>query len=96
MSQNFRSLSEAKSYIKEKTDLASWVSKYTKLVKSTDGYKACCPLPGHSEKTPSFHVNTRENYFHCFGCDRGGDVFTFLELMEGLNSYSSRVRWKAT
>jgi DNA primase len=81
----FRTLSDAKNYLKEKADLASWVARHTKLQKSNDGYKARCPLPGHQEKTPSFHVNTRENFFHCFGCDRGGDIFTFLQLMEGLD-----------
>jgi DNA primase len=88
----FRNLSEAKAYIKDNVDLASWVSRHTKLAKSSDGFKGRCPLPGHAEKTPSFHVNTRHNFFHCFGCDRGGDIFTFLQLMEGLNFKESLER----
>src|SRR5439155_12138639 len=36
----------------------------------------------HGEKTPSFHVNRDKGFFHCFGCNVGGDVFKFLELHE--------------
>lgn len=42
--------------------------------------KALCPF--HEEKTPSFSVNSKEQYFHCFGCGAGGDVFSFLEHFE--------------
>lgn len=34
-----------------------------------------CPLPGHDEKTPSFHINEKDQTFFCFGCQRGGDLF---------------------
>lgn len=77
-------LNEAKERIKERADLASHIGKDTKLLPSSSGYKACCPLPGHSEKTPSFTINTRDNYFWCYGCQRGGDIFTYLELTKGL------------
>jgi DNA primase len=43
-------------------------------------YKGLCPF--HSEKTPSFHVDPEKGFFHCFGCNAGGDVFKFLELHE--------------
>jgi len=76
---------QAKDQVRERADLPSLVSKHTKLVKATRGYKACCPLPGHKEKTPSFHINSELNTYFCFGCQRGGDVFTFLEVMEGLS-----------
>lgn len=76
---------DLKDRVKAGTDLAALVSPHAKLQKTARGYKACCPLPGHREKTPSFHINSTENYFHCFGCGRSGDVFTFLEIMEGLN-----------
>ena len=42
-----------------------------------------CPLPGHEDNTPSFNVYTQTQRFHCFGCDNGGDVLDFLQLMEG-------------
>lgn len=35
----------------------------------------CCPLPGHDEQTPSFHIDEARQVWHCFGCGRGGDVF---------------------
>ncbi|MEZ4814862.1 MAG: DNA primase [Bdellovibrionota bacterium] len=77
-------LNDIKERIKERADLASHISKDTKLFKSGSGFKACCPLPGHTEKTPSFNINTRDNYFFCYGCQRGGDIFTYLELTRGL------------
>jgi len=77
-------LNDVKERIKERADLAAHIGKDTKLFPSGGGYKACCPLPGHSEKTPSFNINTRDNYFFCYGCQRGGDIFTYLELTRGL------------
>ncbi|MBQ7643099.1 MAG: DNA primase, partial [Clostridia bacterium] len=44
-----------------------------------------CPLPGHSERTPSFTVNEAGQFFKCFGCGRGGDVITFVMTMENLD-----------
>ncbi len=75
---------EVKELVKERSDLANIAGRHTKLVKSANGFKACCPLPGHKEKTPSFTINTNGNFFYCFGCGRGGDVFKFLELVEGV------------
>lgn len=76
--------SEIKERIKERADLGALISRYTKPVKTSRGFKACCPLPGHKEKTPSFHYDQQKNYFYCYGCSRGGDVFKFMELVEGL------------
>lgn len=80
-----RSLGEIKDEIKDRIDLGQVVSKHAKLVKTSGGYKACCPLPGHSEKTPSFNIDIRKNLYYCYGCQRGGDVFKFLEEVEGLS-----------
>jgi len=80
-----RTLADAKSAVKDRHDFAEIVGRYAKLVKEPGGFKACCPLPGHKEKTPSFHLDTRQKLFYCYGCQRGGDVFTFLELVEGLS-----------
>jgi len=80
-----RGLQEVKDLVKERSDLAEVIGRYSKLVREAGGYKCCCPLPGHKEKTPSSHINTREKYFYCYGCRRGGDIFSFLELVEGLS-----------
>lgn len=45
--------------------------------------QACCPF--HSEKTPSFHIRTDKQYFHCFGCGVGGDVFKLAGRLLGID-----------
>ena len=52
------------------------------LRKAGASYKGLCPF--HSEKSPSFTVNRDKGFFHCFGCQVGGDVFKFVELQEKL------------
>jgi DNA primase len=69
--------------IRESISLVEIVSNYTKLSRRGRGYVGLCPF--HSEKTPSFYVSPDKNLFYCFGCQRGGDVFKFLEYAEGLN-----------
>jgi DNA primase len=56
------------------------VQEYVPLKKAGTSYKGNCPF--HNEKTPSFHVHPDKGFFHCFGCNAGGDVFKFLELHE--------------
>jgi DNA primase len=56
------------------------VQEYVPLKRVGATYKGLCPF--HSEKTPSFNVNPEKGFFHCFGCNVGGDVFKFLELHE--------------
>jgi len=56
------------------------VQEYVPLKRAGRTYKGLCPF--HSEKSPSFHVDPEKGFFHCFGCNAGGDVFKFLELHE--------------
>jgi DNA primase len=56
------------------------IQEYVPLKQVGSTYKGLCPF--HSERTPSFHVNPEKGFFHCFGCQAGGDVFKFLELHE--------------
>src|SRR2546426_8428701 len=56
------------------------IQEYVPLKKMGATWKGLCPF--HSEKTPSFHVNPEKGFFHCFGCNVGGNVFKFLELHE--------------
>jgi DNA primase len=65
------------------------VQEYVPLKKAGNTYKGLCPF--HSEKTPSFHVNPDKGFFHCFGCNVGGNVFKFLELHEKV-SFPEAVR----
>src|SRR5262252_3157547 len=59
------------------------VQEYVSLKKAGRTYKGLCPF--HSEKTPSFTVDPDKGFFHCFGCNKGGDVFTFLALQENVS-----------
>ena len=59
------------------------VQEYVPLRKAGRTYKGLCPF--HSEKTPSFHVDPDKGFFHCFGCGKGGDVFTFISEHEKLD-----------
>jgi hypothetical protein len=62
--------------------IISVVSNYTSLRRVGSEELGLCPL--HGEKTPSFRVNEDKGVFHCFGCGAGGDVFRFIELVEGV------------
>lgn len=78
--------------LKQKNNIVDVVGKYCVLKRQGSvNHWACCPLPGHSEKTPSFTVNEPGQFFKCFGCGRGGDVITFVMLMENLD-YLGAVR----
>ncbi|NQT53918.1 DNA primase [bacterium] len=62
--------------VKRAADIADIVSRYVELKKAGRTFKALCPF--HQEKTPSFTVNPGRQIFKCFGCGKGGDVFSFV------------------
>ncbi|HKW72286.1 MAG TPA: DNA primase, partial [Candidatus Dormibacteraeota bacterium] len=66
--------------VKAKVDLVKVVSDYVRLTKRNKDYWGLCPF--HQEDSPSFHVNPQRQSWYCFGCERKGDVFTFVELIE--------------
>lgn len=67
--------------VKEKTDIINIVSFYVpSLKKRGKNYIGLCPF--HSEKTPSFTVSQEKGLFHCFGCNEGGNVFSFVMKVE--------------
>ncbi len=63
-------------------DIVELVGRYTKLKKAGANYKALCPFPGHSEKTPSFVVSPAKQIGYCFGCHKGGGPVKFIMDME--------------
>lgn len=68
--------------IKERLNIVELVQEYVQLKKTGMNHKGCCPF--HNEKTPSFTVSESKQFFHCFGCGKGGDVFTFVQEIEGV------------
>ena len=66
--------------IKAKNDIAVIVEQYTMLRKTGRNFTGCCPI--HGDKHPSFTVYPDQQSWHCFGCNRGGDVIAFIQVME--------------
>ena len=68
--------------IRQSADIVEVISQYLQLRKSGQNHFAHCPF--HEDKTPSFSVNERKQLFHCFSCGRGGNVFNFIQEIDGL------------
>jgi len=66
--------------VKQQADIVRLIGEYVRLKKSGQNFTGLCPF--HGEKTPSFAVHPVKQIFHCFGCGKGGDVFTFVMEME--------------
>ena len=74
------------SFVKEletTISISDLVGKKIPLKKRGRDFVACCPF--HHEKTPSFSVSDMKGIYHCFGCGKSGNIFTFIMEMEGLN-----------
>ncbi len=71
---------ELKEEIRSSNDIVDVISQYVTLKRSGRNFFGLCPF--HKEKSPSFSVSADRQYFHCFGCHKGGDVFTFVSEIE--------------
>ena len=77
---------DLKEEIKNRIKLSEIISKKVALKKkSENSFIGLCPF--HSEKTPSFHVNDEKQFYHCFGCEKHGDIFSFLMETENLDFF---------
>jgi len=66
--------------IKDRLDLVDLVSEHLRLQKAGRDLKGLCPF--HQEKTPSLYVSPEKQLWHCYGCQKGGDHFTFIQDIE--------------
>lgn len=78
--------------VRDANEITSVMSSYTGLKRA--GRDNVCLCPFHSEKTPSCHIYSDTQSFYCFGCGAGGDVITFIRLIENLD-YMESVRFLA-
>ena len=69
--------------LKSQVNIVKVVGKYVDLKQKGRDFWGCCPF--HSDKTPSFKVSEEKQLYHCFGCQAGGDVLTFLREIEDLS-----------
>ena len=69
--------------VRNASDIVDVISSFLTLKRAGTNFIGLCPF--HNEKTPSFNVSPSRQIFHCFGCHKGGDVFTFLREFENLN-----------
>lgn len=79
--------------VRESTNIVDIIGAYVNLRKTGNNYVGLCPF--HPEKTPSFTVSMDKSIFYCFGCQTGGNVFSFLMRMENLPFHEALARLAA-
>ena len=69
--------------LRQQADIVAVIGDYTQLRRAGKSFKGLCPF--HTEKTPSFTCTPAGNFFHCFGCGASGDIYDFLQRVEGMD-----------
>lgn len=69
--------------IKDRIDVVTLISEYVPLKPAGANWKGVCPF--HREKSPSFMAHREKQMWHCFGCGKGGDIFSFLQEAESMS-----------
>lgn len=86
------STSDLATLIKQAVDITDVIGQVVALRRNGNRYTGLCPF--HQEKTPSFHVDSENQFYHCFGCGAGGDVLSFVMKQRGL-SFMEAVKYLA-
>ena len=74
--------------IRSRCDIVELIGTFVQLKRSgSNTFKGLCPF--HQEKTPSFHVDSARQSYHCFGCGKGGDVFRFFMEKENVGFHDA-------
>lgn len=81
--------------VRDANNLVDIISQYTQLKPTGSGLMGRCPFPDHQEKTPSFSVSEIKQVYHCFGCHKKGNIFTFLQNYQGM-SFPEAIEYLAT
>lgn len=79
--------------IKQRLDIVDIISSRIPIVKKGKNWHACCPF--HDEKNPSFTVNQEKQFYYCFGCGAGGDVFDFIMSYERIGFSGTKTKLAA-
>lgn len=88
-----RYAADSRDKVRDAVDMIDLVSTRTELRRAgASRYEGLCPF--HEERTPSFGIDPAQKLFHCFGCGKGGDVFTFVQEAEGLD-FKGALEWLA-
>lgn len=71
--------------VRESSNIVDIIGQHTQLKRAGARLSGLCPFPDHNEKTPSFSVSEDRQLYHCFGCGKGGNVYTFLQNYRGMS-----------
>jgi DNA primase len=80
--------------VREANNIVDVIGQYTQLKGRGHQFVGLCPFPDHNEKSPSFSVSESKQLYHCFGCKKSGNLFTFLESFSSL-SFTDAVEFLA-